>query len=330
MFLNVVQKAQTLFKDYPSKTDKAHALANPIFSWHVKYLTYHRKKIMIFTHDASTLTVVLFDVNAKNRSEMKARFEKRLAELYQNFGMSQADLDSYLQVAGDWQIGPTVNRSQLARLNEIGVVLQVYLDQYQTDDLFLSIRLSNFVRNLAPNVSTTGPEIPNIMQAKNFQWHEPKVVTSKKIDVAHLGKVCEELKKIAVMADDYSFTDDYTKLDRQIAKIGKLNDELIASFIAHIQDDYSEKTIKSYKKTLTFYMNEYLAYHFESIFDDEASDVGDLYLHGSSMTETKRVQKCLNKFYQFLAQAKLIDDEFVKEMKESMKNSIEIVEGAWD
>jgi hypothetical protein len=34
---------------------------------------------VIFTHDASTLTVVLFDVNAKNRSQMQARFEERLA-----------------------------------------------------------------------------------------------------------------------------------------------------------------------------------------------------------------------------------------------------------
>lgn len=79
MFLNVVQKVQSLFKDYPMKADKQNALANPIFSWHMKYLNYKRKKIVIFTHDASTLTVVLFDVNAKNRSQMQARFEERLA-----------------------------------------------------------------------------------------------------------------------------------------------------------------------------------------------------------------------------------------------------------
>lgn len=47
MFINVVQKAQSLFKDYPMKEDKQTALANPVFSWHVKYLTYNRKKVVI-------------------------------------------------------------------------------------------------------------------------------------------------------------------------------------------------------------------------------------------------------------------------------------------
>lgn len=85
------------------------ALSNPIFSWHVKYLTYRRKKVVFFTHDASTLTVVLFDVNAKNRSQIKERFEERLSELWKKFGLSQENLEEYLKQAGEWRVGSTLN-----------------------------------------------------------------------------------------------------------------------------------------------------------------------------------------------------------------------------
>jgi hypothetical protein len=47
------------------------------------------------------------------------------------------------------------------------------------------------------------------------------------------------------------------------------------------------------------------------------------------MTETKRVQRTMNKFYQFLAQEKLIESDFVKEIKQLMKSSIESVEDVW-
>ena len=328
MFINVVQKAQSLFKDYPMKEDKQTALANPVFSWHVKYLTYKRKKVVIFTHDASTLTVVLFDVNAKNRSQMKARFEERLADVCQNMGISQATLNEYLKAAGDWQIGPTVSRSQIGHLNEVSMIVELYLDDHETDEALLSNDLSNSVRTLGSGNYVHYSSVPEALVANNLVWHKAEV-SSKEVDVAHLQEVCKKLKEVAVMAEDYSSTNDYAKIDRQIAKIGKWNDELIVSFSGYIKDDYSEKTVKSYQKTLTFYLNEYLAYHFNSIFDYDASTVGDLYLHGSSMTETKRVQRSMNKFYQFLAQEKLIDNDFVKEMKELMKSSIESVEDAW-
>lgn len=328
MFLNVVQKAQSLFKDYPMKVDKQTALANPIFSWHVKYLNYKRKKIVVFTHDASTLTVVLFDVNVKNRSQMQARFEERLADVCENMGISQTTLDEYLRVAGAWQIGPTVNRTQIGRLNDVSMIVQFYLDDHETDEARLSNDLSSSVRTLGSGNYVHYSSIPETLMAKNLVWHKAEV-NFKKVDVTHLQDVRQKLKKLAVMDEDYSFTDDYTKFDRQIEKIGKLNDELITSFIDYIKDDYSEKTVKSYQKSLTFYLNEYLAYHFENVFDYDASAVGDLYLHGSSMTETKRVQRTMNKFYQFLAQEKLVESGFVKEMKQLMKSSIESVEDVW-
>lgn len=329
MFINVVQKAQPLFKDYQFKENKELALANPLFSWHVKYLTYRRKKVVVFIHDASSLTIVLFDVNAKNRSQMKARFEERLADVYKKKSLSQDDLNKYLDIAGDWQIGPTVNRSKVGNLNEVSMVVDRFLDDNEIDEAFLSERLSDFMRNLGSKKYTLGNDIPNIMQVQNFEWHEAKKLNSGKIDISHLQDVRTELKKLAVMDEDYSFTTDLSKIDRKIKKIGELNNELIDSFIDSVKNDYSEKTLKSYRSTLVFYLDEYLAYHFTTAFDRDAASIGELYLHGSSMTEVKRVQRSMGKFYQFLMQNGLVDVDFVKDMKRSMKLDVEAIDDYW-
>ena len=38
---------------------------------------------MIFLNDATTMAIVLFDVNAKNKQTIKERFEKQLAIIWQ-------------------------------------------------------------------------------------------------------------------------------------------------------------------------------------------------------------------------------------------------------
>ncbi|HCD08671.1 MAG TPA: hypothetical protein DEQ50_10540 [Lactobacillus sp.] len=93
---------------------------------------------------------------------------------------------------------------------------------------------------------------------------------------------------------------DLDKTDQDVRDMAKMNDKLIDIFIEDIKDDYSEKTIKSYRKALTLYLNEFLAYRLISIFNLEASSVGELYMHGSSLTETKRVQRSMAKLYTYL------------------------------
>ena len=76
MFINVEKKAQKLFNTYQQATSKEHmamVLANPLFSWHATYYTAKRKKNLIFLNDATTMAIVLFDVNAKNKQTILAR-----------------------------------------------------------------------------------------------------------------------------------------------------------------------------------------------------------------------------------------------------------------
>ncbi|WP_323064848.1 DUF6933 domain-containing protein [Limosilactobacillus reuteri] len=121
MFINVEKKAQKLFNTYQqamSEETVAGALANPLFSWHATYYTAKRKKNMIFLNDATTMAIVLFDVNAKNKQTIKERFEKQLAIIWQELGLSAESLTDYLATGGDWQINKTIHPLQVKTITD--------------------------------------------------------------------------------------------------------------------------------------------------------------------------------------------------------------------
>ncbi|KRO00594.1 DUF6933 domain-containing protein [Companilactobacillus kimchiensis] len=330
MFINAIQKAQPLFKDF-SKVDsndeaKKLALANPIFSWHTKYLIYRRKKMVIFTHDASTLTVILSDINAKNRKHLEEKFQAQLSEIWQNIGITKDSFDKYIKAAGDWKIGPTISRSQIGHLTDVGSILELYLNDRETDPVWLSNKLSQLPRGLDPGKYVAGGEISQIMRSDNFKWQKPVISKAKEIDMSELQRIHDELLQLNVQIKNDLFTTDLDEVDHRIKKFQKLNNELIASFIDSIQDDYSEKMLKSYQKSLELYLNEYLAHRYITVFNREAAAVGEMYLHGSSISEVKRIQRSMSKLYKFLLDTKLVDANFAKEMKRAMKEEVEVIE----
>ncbi|HIY94016.1 DUF6933 domain-containing protein [Companilactobacillus sp. HBUAS56275] len=327
MFINVVQKSKLLFKDFPSvdsnEDSKNQAAANPIFSWHVKHIVHKRKKIVIFTNDASTLTIVLYDVNAQNCVLMEQRFQEQLAKLWQSLGMTEKNLNQYLEVAKSWQIGPTVNRNQLGRLNEVSQIIELYVSDGEKNEAFLSQKMTNMLRDSGSSKKATfANDIPQIMEFNNFVWKKAESQTTE-IDVEKLRKICNDLKQ-----QEESFRDDLSleDFDKIVQQMTELNDELINIFVEDVKNEYSEKTIKSYKSSLKFYLNEYLAFRMISIFNREASSVDGLYMYGSSRTRTKLVQRSMAKLYTFLSKYKMVDVAFAKSMKSDMRDSIELLD----
>ena len=67
---------------------------------------------------------------------------------------------------------------------------------------------------------------------------------------------------------DALFELDPDQYDRQVAKLSILNQKLIDAFIMTITDKYTEKTVKKHQRNLTFFLNEYLACHLETIFGE--------------------------------------------------------------
>lgn len=328
MFINVVQKAQPLFQSYPQveSYDQAKKLAkaNPLFSWHAKYITRKRKKIVIFTNDASTLTVVIADVNAKKRSQLKDLFEEQLQAIWENMGLDVANLKAYLKAAGSWEISKSVNRSQIGHLTDVGVMLDYVFSQGNIDDRKMSIRMTRMVRNVSSGEVSFMDNLSDLMQPNNFKWQKVEIDESQIVDTKNLQEIRSQLEKLS--ASPFELTTDLSKVDKKVQEIQKLNNELIDAFINNVKDDYSEKTLKAYQNALKLYLNEFMAFRFETVFNDEASSVGELYSHGSSLTETKRVQRSMSRFYKFLADNEVVDAKFSKKMKHDLKADIDLLE----
>ncbi|MQS76097.1 DUF6933 domain-containing protein [Companilactobacillus halodurans] len=328
MFINVVQKAQSLFKDYQFRQNsdqiKNLVLGNPIFSWHVKYLNHKRKKVVVFTNDATTLSIVLYDVNAKNRSQIQKRFQEKLNKVWQSLGLSQSNLEQYLKIAKDWEVGPTVSRSQRGRLNEVSLVVETYLEDNEIDEDFLSSKATGLIRNVMSGKTIFSENTADILRAENLKWKKI-AITEPDVNLSEINQIHDELIQIEHLAESDSFFDDLDQSDNAVEKIRRLNNQLIDSFIQSVKGDYAEKTVKSYENSLKLYLNEYLAFRFITVFNYESDNVSDLYLHGSSMQEVKRVQKSMVKFYQFLANTGVIDLKFAKTMKQGMKDNIELL-----
>lgn len=142
MYLNVTQKSRDLLRDYPvvRSVEAAHRAArrNPLFSWHVTAITHHQQRFVLLNHDASALCVVL-NVTNESAERLADRFWDQLAAQWPQYGLAPADLTTYRQVAGDWQINQPGDHRPIHRLNEQGMYVGFLWDQGITSTLEMSL-----------------------------------------------------------------------------------------------------------------------------------------------------------------------------------------------
>jgi len=327
MFMNVVKKAQPLFKDYPQSTNvadgKRAALANPLFSWHATYLTSRRKKVVLFTNDATTLAIVLYDVPAAERAKMQDRFQQRLAELWLTIGLSPKGLMTYSKVAKPWEIGPSVNRQQLGRQTDAGMLLEALLEGGMTDEKVLSYRVSNSMRRNQAGDYVRMSETVALLATANLTWHAtPKAPAQPTADVR---PAWDQLQAIDKKMRTTNVWDDQQAVTTLAKQIQTANQQLITAFMESVAEDYSAKTLKTYRGDLLFYLNEYLVGHLLTVVSEDAANVAELYEHGSSMTAVKRIRRTMSKFYKFLAANQLIDKQRLAVLQEELKDSLDLV-----
>ncbi|RRK10762.1 recombinase XerD [Lactiplantibacillus garii] len=331
MFINVASKAQPLFKAYPQVADSAVAKqltqANPLFSWHANYLTVNRKKTVIMTHDASTLTIVLTDVNAKNRHQLADRFWVQLQLLWQQNELPAAAFTAYRQVAGDWQINKTINRSLLGYTTEYTSDLKWWLTngfpQFNPDAYVQ--QLSQIQRKDAEGQPVTARDLPTQLAVTNLKWH-----ATAPTNTTALKAIWKQLATLDQQTTGLLDEGDTQKLDDHVEQIQRTNQQPINWFIKAIQTDYSAKTITNYRKALEFYLNEYLAYHLTTLRSPDATNVGELFLHGVSETELKRTRRSTARLYQFLQQNGLISAADLRTAKQDLKGSVDSVLAGFD
>ncbi|WP_302118531.1 hypothetical protein [uncultured Limosilactobacillus sp.] len=115
---------------------------------------------------------------------------------------------------------------------------------------------------------------------------------------------------------------DPDQYDRQVTKLSMLNQKLIDAFIMTITDKYTGKTVKKHQRNLTFFLNEYLAYHLETILGEEILDLEYPITKGFTTTEMRETKTALKKFYHFLLDQQLITTEIANKVVDTLNSQL--------
>lgn len=303
MFINVEKKAQKLFNTYQKSTNKenmAMVLANPLFSWHATYYTAKRKKNMIFLNDATTMAIVLFDVNAKNKQTIKERFEKQLAIIWQELGLSTDSLADYLATGGDWQIGKTIHPLQ------IKTITNFYQDviKPQAKNLVNEVDLA---KSLVKKVQQKGRiYVGEDETVRIIEMAQPFSIKHVNLEELYLKEITNKLRRLS-QVDGEKLTAD--GVDNAIQQIQDANNRLLDLFLADAKHNYSTKTIRRYRDNLQFYLNEWVAYRLSTIFNlDIQTSVDELEFHGVGKTERTNIKASLKKLAKYLKDQDILSD----------------------
>ena len=303
MFINVEKKAQKLFNTYQQATSKEHmamVLANPLFSWHATYYTAKRKKNLIFLNDATTMAIVLFDVNAKNKQTIKERFEKQLAIIWQELGLPTDSLADYLATGGDWQIGKTIHPLQ------IKTITNFYQDviKPQAKNLVNEVDLT---KSLVKKVQQKGRiYVSEDETVRIIEMAQPFSIKHVNLEELYLKEITNKLRRLS-QVDGEKLTAD--GVDNAIQQIQDANNRLLDLFLADAKHNYSTKTIRRYRDNLQFYLNEWVAYRLSTIFNlDIQTSVDELEFHGVGKTERTNIKASLQKLAKYLKDQDILSD----------------------
>ncbi|MBD5807531.1 DUF6933 domain-containing protein [Limosilactobacillus walteri] len=306
MYINVAGKAKNLFSNYQqAENDETTAMAraNSIFSWHVTYFTIQHQKNLVFLNDATTLAVVLYNVNAKNKQQIQTRFETNLRAVWTNLGLSTKAFKEYLAASEAWQINKTIDRSQMGSLV---LLCRDYAKPLAdiTEEVALSKQLTAIMKRQGNDYIDDSNTVEIIKNAQpfNLRGAEPAKQPASR---DKLEKIIDQLDQLS--ATNYDFASS-KKVDQAIVKIQKLNNQLLDIFLTDIQTKYSSKTLKGYESNLKFYLNEWLAYHLQAFFDFNSANVEELLYHGSSRNEIKNIERALKRLMRYVHDNGGIDD----------------------
>lgn len=307
MYINVAVKAQNLFNNYHQSNDeatKSAALANPLFSWHVTYFTTNHKKNLVFLNDATTLAVILYNVNAKNKQDIKERFETQLKTVWLSLGLSAKSYAEYLATSKEWQINKTINRSSMGSLTLLCREVAEPLANTRTEG-DLSKRLTNYLKRQGKNYINASDTVAIIKASQPFNIKQG----AKKASHDNKGALKEIFNKLQQMSQLSFDTLSLEQTDQAIQKIQDQNNQLLDLFISDIQQDYSDKTIRRYKNNLQFYLNEWAAYRLSTIANLENASINELLYHGSSETEVRNIKAALKQLLRYLKRNGIINND---------------------
>ena len=276
---------------------------------------------MLLTNDASPLCIAINGVNAANCDQLETQFWQQLDHLWTQANLPAKDFQRYRQVAGPWEINRTIDRSQTGRLTDVSRML----DGPDFSDPKLSDQLSRIIRDITAGTSQSWADLPTIFAADKLNWQAAPVTVTPKIDDTQLKQIVAIIQKDGAQFKQEGLTGE--QFDHLIDQLGAVNTQLIKVFVDQLRGQFLAKTVKAYDQELTFYLNEYLAYHGVTLLDEEAGQINELLHHGSSVAQVKRARTGLRRLYRFLEQHGVVTAKQLAPMREALREDPDEV--AW-
>lgn len=122
MLINVATKTQSLFNQMPPTGnrdyDQNYSQINPLFTWYVRHFVVARKKVLILLNAQTRMTVFVTDVNARNKKELDQLIQTAIELAFQQYDVTQTQINRYFELAGKLEVGTAVDRSIGGIINE--------------------------------------------------------------------------------------------------------------------------------------------------------------------------------------------------------------------
>ncbi|WP_071130166.1 DUF6933 domain-containing protein [Enterococcus timonensis] len=340
MFINPTKKALSIFNQLPAVENipqaQKIAAANPFFSWHANYFNVDRKKVVVLVNDLTYATVVLYDINAKNKKNLAEIMTEGIRVAFKLAGIPPVKIDKYFQEAGDFEISTGFNR-QVS-----GVVTLMIQDRFprtinsesRVQRVLMQSVQSQFFKHGQEHIFPKD-ELQKAIKERIVMVTPPleteKDTTQKETSTYQIKKTWAPFQEVA-LPEDVDISDlSSAAYDKAGDKIEKNNELVLAEFENYLREgeQLSEKIITRHVDRAKWFINEYLMFDFLetplAITQELDMFLADWYPRkaASSQADLRAAGSALKKFANFLYLADEISKEELADIKETIKDSVE-------
>lgn len=330
MLINPTKKAQSLFSELSSVTDQDIAVAfaetNPFFSWHAHYFLINRKKILFLVNDLTCSSIIIADVNAKNRKQLPDFIREGIRFIFELSDIPTKQIDTYLQLSEPIEIHAAHNRSRISLLNRfISEILpyEIDLSTHLQKELMVSFA-ENSVSTLEDYVSLNA--VKKAFNHPLYLKEVKKPLEKKTIPV--IQKNWQNFAHWEKYASHEGWFEDYEKVAEEIQENNQI---VLADFANYLENNLnlSSKTIRKHLTNMDFFLNIFLLYYGIHTpltdFSDTEEFIGDFFTRKAlwaSESQVKQLGSSMKKFYTFLEKTEDITKKQLVDVKKQINEGV--------
>ncbi|WP_368251712.1 hypothetical protein [Enterococcus sp. 2201sp1_2201st1_B8_2201SCRN_220225] len=327
MIINPTKKSLPLFSEINKVADKeaakAFSLANPLFSWHGTYFNINRKKILLLMNDATYLTVVISDVNAKNKEQLAEEILKGIRKVLKAIKIPKAKIETYFELAKDLEVSAGFQRSVLGYLS---VAEQVVSQKITTANLSWGVQKELSLK--ASHIPFAKQEYRNAEELTRKMFEHPFAINEVTLpEKVVIEKTWTDYQKWqAYEGRDGS----YNQYEKIADEIRENNEKMLLAFKDYlIADGLSSRAAEDHRFNVSVYVDDFLLYYqINTVLSPEASPydfLSDWFVSKAlwaNARSVKRTGTSLRKFFGFMEAAEEITNRQLKDLREEISDGI--------